>query len=87
MTRTLDRLELRGFVERRSHPTDRRKIRVVLTDDGLGVAEAMLRAEVETQHELLEGLDEPSLKRISRALDELIARLAPTRSSAAEKVA
>lgn len=87
MTRTLDRLEVQGLVERGSHPTDRRKIRVMLTEEGSGVAEAMLRAEVETQHSLLEGLDEPSLARISRALDELIARLAPTRSSATEKVA
>jgi DNA-binding MarR family transcriptional regulator len=87
MTRTVDRLELRGLVERRSHPSDRRKVRVMLTEEGSGVAEAMLRTEVETQHSLLEGLDEPSLTRISRALDELLARLAPGRSSAAEKVA
>jgi DNA-binding MarR family transcriptional regulator len=87
MTRTLDRLERRGLVERRPHPTDRRKIRLMLTDDGLRVAEAVLRAEVETQHSLLEGLDEPSLTRIGRVLDELIDRLAATPSSAAEKVA
>jgi DNA-binding MarR family transcriptional regulator len=87
MTRTIDRLELRGLVERLSHPTDRRKIRVMLTEEGSGVAEAMLRAEVETQHSLLEGLDDPALTRISGALDELLARLAPGRSPAAAKVA
>jgi DNA-binding MarR family transcriptional regulator len=87
MTRTLDRLEVQGLVERGSHPTDRRKIRVILTEAGAGVAEAMLQAEVETQHSLLEGLDEPSLTRISRALDELLTRLAPGPSSAADKVA
>lgn len=87
MTRTLDRLERRGLVERRSHPTDRRKIRVMLTDDGVGVADATVRALIETQHSLLEGLDDPSLTRIAGALDELIARLAPWSSSVARKVA
>ena len=75
MTRTLDRLESRGLVERVSHPDDRRKVRMVLTDKGLPLTDAVLRAEIAAQHRTLENLGEPFLTRISASLDELIGRL------------
>ena len=39
MTQILDRLEQLGFVQRVTDPTDRRKVLVELTDDGLDTAE------------------------------------------------
>ena len=75
MTRTLDRLESRGLVERVSHPDDRRKVRMVLTDKGLPLTDAVLRAEIAAQQRMLEDLGEPSLARISASLDELMGRL------------
>jgi DNA-binding MarR family transcriptional regulator len=78
MTRTLDRLESRGLVERVSHPDDRRKVRMVLTDKGLPLTDAVLRAEIAAQHRMLEDLGEQSSTRISASLDELIGRLVTT---------
>ena len=75
MTRTLDRLESRGLVERVSHPDDRRKVRMMLTDKGLPLTDAVLRAEITAQQRMLEDLGEPSLTRISASLDELMGRL------------
>jgi DNA-binding MarR family transcriptional regulator len=78
MTRTLDRLEGRGLVQREGDPTDRRRIRVSLTREGSDFAERKLEVQIEALHALLDGLDPQALKRISAAIDELIARLAAT---------
>ena len=51
---------------------------MVLTDTGLPLADAVLRAEIAGQRRILEDLGEPFLKRISASLDELIGRLVTT---------
>jgi len=76
MTRTLDRLEARGLVERGPHPTDRRRIRVALTVEGCDFAERKLEVQIEALHALLAGLDKKALAQIITVLDELLARLA-----------
>jgi len=84
MTRTVDRLEARGLVTRHAHPSDRRKLRVVLTEEGVGRAEAMLRAEVAAQQQLLAGLDAKQRARLTASLETLLDRLAaahPSRST------
>jgi len=76
LTRTLDRLEARGMVERALDCTDRRRMRVSLTDKGCDVAERKLDAQIEALHALLAGLDRHALEQISATLDNLLARLA-----------
>lgn len=44
MTRTLDRLEAKGFITRHRCPDDRRVVRVELTEAGNAVAEQILPA-------------------------------------------
>ncbi len=83
MTRTVDRLEARGLIRRRAHPSDRRKLRVVLTGQGVVLAEAMLRAEVAAQHELLHGLDAKQREQLAAGLETLLARRARVRASPA----
>ncbi|MBW2268610.1 MAG: MarR family transcriptional regulator [Deltaproteobacteria bacterium] len=87
MTRTVDRLEARGLVTRRAHPSDRRKLRVVLSEEGVALAEAMLRAEVAAQHELLAGLDAKQRAGLAAALETLVDRLAPAHSGRAGRSA
>jgi len=58
MTSLLDTLERRGFVERRSHPGDRRKILVELTPSGSAVVEKMLPVIHGAQRRAMEGLDQ-----------------------------
>lgn len=83
MTRTVDRLASRGLITRHAHPSDRRKQRVVLTAEGRVLAEAMLRAEVAAQQELLAGLDRKQLEGVSGALETLLNRLAGARRGGA----
>jgi DNA-binding MarR family transcriptional regulator len=83
MTRTVDRLEARSLVARHAHPSDRRKLRLVLTREGRRLAEAMLRKEVAAQHELLAGLDAKQRAGLADCLETLMNRLAPALRSGA----
>jgi DNA-binding MarR family transcriptional regulator len=69
----IDRLEKRGFVERRSKPGDRRVKLVVLTANG-----------VKARQKLLEGMYEPpqELLDLSRDRLETLHRILPTRKNA-----
>ena len=44
MTSMLDTLEKRGLVRRKPHPTDRRKLLVDITDDGVAILDELLPA-------------------------------------------
>ena len=87
MTRTLDRLEQRGLVRRRPHPTDRRRTRILLTKKGLNLADRKLAVELAALEGLLGGLDQRACARISGVLDELAARLAGARRAKASRAA
>ena len=87
MTRTLDRLEQRGLVRRRPHPTDRRRTRILLTKKGLRLADRKLAVELAAWEGLLGGLDQRACDRISSVLDELVARLAGARQAKASRAA
>ena len=87
MTRTVDRLENRDLVDRRSHPTDRRKIRIVLTRSGRALADRVLREEAKLQHQMLAGLTERERDSLSATLDDLISRLAPILRTETESAA
>ena len=75
MTQILDRLERAGLVARRPDPTDRRKIMVGLTSQGLRLVEGANRAWVAQKRELLAGVGPAELKRLDRAVGELLRRL------------
>ena len=53
MTRTLDRLEARGFVERHMDRADRRRVLVSLTEEGEGAADRFREAELEFMDRML----------------------------------
>jgi len=74
MTKTLDRLERAGLAHRRSHPSDRRRFEVVLTDEGAALTDRIFRAQLDAQHELLEGVGEAKLRQFNRVVEELIQR-------------
>ena len=75
MTRTLDRLEDAGYVDRVPNPEDRRSVLVGLTDAGWELAETILR-DLHAQHgELASGLSAQDRKAEIETLRTLIARL------------
>lgn len=75
MTRTLDRLEDAGFVDRIPNPEDRRSILVGLTDSGWEFAESVLRDLDGTRGELLGEISEQDRKAEIEALRRIISRV------------
>ena len=59
VTSLLDTLQRRGLVERRPDPTDRRKLLVVITDEGRGLVDQFLPEVVALETAALVGLSEP----------------------------
>jgi len=75
MTKTLDRLERGGLVERRSHPSDRRRVEVVLTREGAARLARLQERELEAQRTMLANVDAASQERLRGLLDQIISRL------------
>jgi len=70
MTWLVDRLEERGFAERRSLPSDRRVKAVVLTPSGVEMKARLLEKMYQPPAELVE-LDRDSLERLREALTKV----------------
>lgn len=72
MTNRLDRLEQRGLVERSPDPSDRRGVRITLTEEGLDLVNKAVEAHVEGEHSLLGALDEEERERLACLLRKLL---------------
>lgn len=71
MTNRIDRLEAAGWVRREAQPTDRRGVRVVLTEAGLDRIDRAIEvrfAEADSAVAVLSGRDRASLERILKRL-------------------
>ena len=71
----IDRLELRGYVERHDDPVDRRSKRVYLTSDGKKLVKKMGVLARDFNAELLEGMSQDDLDAAERVLDLVKHRL------------
>lgn len=76
MTATLDTLERRGWIERRTNPDDRRSILVTVTEDGRAMADQLLAGVREVERETLGALTPRELSTLLRLLDKVLARAA-----------
>jgi DNA-binding MarR family transcriptional regulator len=72
MTSRLDRLEARGFVDRRADPSDGRLVRVRLTAEGRDRVDAAFAALLDSERQLLRALDDPTLTALADALRNLL---------------
>ncbi|HEY3291752.1 MAG TPA: MarR family transcriptional regulator [Anaerolineae bacterium] len=76
VTGLVDSLERRGYVKRRSHPSDRRMTLVEITKKGIRVANAFRPVVHEHQREWFQILSEQELQRLIGALHRLQVALA-----------
>ena len=56
ITRILDILEKRGWLDRRKHPTDRRNYSIYLSEEGVGLVEKILPKAVKMRQKGLQGI-------------------------------
>jgi len=74
MSRAVDGLFERGFVQREEDRADRRMKRVRLTDAGRSVPQALNEARLSALQELMGSLDEDEASALGRALALILAR-------------
>jgi DNA-binding MarR family transcriptional regulator len=74
MSRAVDGLFERGFVQREEDPTDRRMKRVRLTESGRSVPLALNEARMSALHELIGSLDGEEADALQRALALMLER-------------
>jgi DNA-binding MarR family transcriptional regulator len=74
VSRGIENLLQRGYVERREDPEDRRMKRVRITGAGLGIYQAMYGAKYDAIREFAASLDETEANRLRRALEPIVAR-------------
>lgn len=74
-TRMADELEARGLLERRSDPSDRRRVLVALTEDGRRVFDDVHREAARMLEPLLARMAEPDVDGLIRGLEALLQAL------------
>jgi DNA-binding MarR family transcriptional regulator len=81
ITKTINRLQSQGFLEKRSSPSDARQANIHLTDAGREVIKAIEKSLRKTEKQSLKGLD----KKEQKALIKLLARVEANLSQGAEE--
>jgi DNA-binding MarR family transcriptional regulator len=72
MTQILDRLERVGLITRAPDPSDRRKVLVVLTDEGMRTADAANARYAAERERLLADLSHDEVQRLDDAIHRLL---------------
>lgn len=75
MTRLVDRLEAKGLVLRQSSETDRRAVRIVLTEAGEALTPQLVKAFERVSTLLLEGFAQPELDQLQSFMQRLLDNL------------
>ena len=75
MTSRLDRLETKGFIRREHSKSDRRSVQVMLTAEGKKKVDAVLPAHINTQHDLLKGVNQQDREKLAELLKRWLMQL------------
>ena len=85
LTNRIDRLENAGLVQRTRHPTDRRGIRIELTDAGRDAVDRVTTAYVENQNQVLDDALQPAERdTLAQLLRKLLASITGTEVAEAD---
>jgi MarR family transcriptional regulator for hemolysin len=83
LTRLIDRMQNSGWVERRSHPTDRRAVQLYLTGKCQPILAEMQSRAAETLREALAGIAQSTQQQLVDALERMKQNLASCEDAAA----
>ena len=75
ITKTINRLQGQGFVERRASENDSRQAHIWLTETGSDAIRGIGKAVRKTEKQLLKGLDKKELKQLMKLLARIEANL------------
>jgi DNA-binding MarR family transcriptional regulator len=82
ITKTINRLQVQGFLDKRASETDARQAHIFLTDTGRHAIRAIDKSVRKTEKQALKGLD----KKEQKVLGKLLARIESNLSDAALQV-
>lgn len=74
-TRLVDKLLLKGYVNRKTCPSNRRKIEITITDQGEKNLEKMDRAMRNAEEKILENLSDKELEQLNKLFDKFWIRV------------
>ncbi len=72
VTRLLDRLEAKGLLVRRRHPTDRRSVTLVLTAKGKALVPKLAACSFETNETFLTGVTQRDAAALQRIIKKML---------------
>jgi DNA-binding MarR family transcriptional regulator len=75
VTKTINRLQSQGYVEKRASETDARQANVFLTEEGRGAIKAIEKAVRKIDKQALKGFDKKEQKQLIRLLGRIEANL------------
>ena len=84
ITKTINRLQGQGFVERRASESDSRQAHIWLTEAGSEAIRSIEKALRKTDRQVVKGLDKKELKQLIRLLSRIEANLLDMAPPAAE---
>ncbi|TYR30264.1 MarR family transcriptional regulator [Mesorhizobium microcysteis] len=75
VTKTINRLQTQGYVDKRASESDARQANVFLTDEGRNAIRAIEKAVRKTEKQALKGLDKKEQKTLTKLLGRIEANL------------
>ncbi len=87
ITKTINRLQIQGFLDRRSSDSDSRQAHVFLSDTGREAIKAIEKSLRRTEKQALKGFDKKDQKALMRMLARVEANLADTGAAEIEETA
>jgi DNA-binding MarR family transcriptional regulator len=87
MTRLIDQLDERGFIERQRQSTDRRVVNLALTSSGRKMVESLVPLTVDALNGALAGFTKADVQQLKSLLHRIITRLGELNGEAESKPA
>lgn len=78
ITKTINRLQIQGFLEKRASDSDARQAHIFLTETGSDAIRAIEKSVRKTEKQALKGLDKKDVKAFSKILSRIEANLSDT---------
>lgn len=78
ITKTINRLQAQGFLEKRPSETDARQAHIFMTETGRDAIRAIEKSVRKTEKQAMKGLDKKDLKQMTKLLQRIEANLSNT---------